>query len=170
MLDEKMEQALNDQLNAEMASGYLYLSMATFCEDQDLPGFGHSLRLHAEEELEHAMRFYDYILRKGGRVILQPIEEPQNEWGSILEVYEEIQEHEELVTSLIHNLVDLSIELKDHATNQFLLWFVEEQVEEEELASEDIRKVKMAMKSTQVLYMLDKEYAAETGEEEDEEE
>ncbi|AWX31912.1 MAG: ferritin [Methanosphaera sp.] len=168
MLDAKMEQALNDQLNAEMASGYLYLSMATYFEDKDLPGFGHSLRLHAEEELEHAMRFYDYILRKGGSVKLQAIEQPQYEWDSVVAVYEHIQEHEELVTSLIHNLVDLSYELKDHATNQFLLWFVEEQVEEEELAAEDLRKVRMSANSTELLYLLDKEYGEETDEEEEE--
>ena len=169
MLDSKMEQKLNDQLNAEMQSGYLYLSMATYFEDNDLPGFGNSLRVHAEEELEHAMKFYDYILRKGGSVKLQAIEQPQYEWDSVVSVYEHIQEHEELVTSLIHELVDLSIELKDHATNQFLLWFVEEQVEEEELAAEDLRKVKMAVDSPQLLYLLDKEYGEFTGEEEDEE-
>lgn len=167
MLDKRMEEALNNQLQAEMASGYLYLSMATYLEDEDLPGFGHSLRLHAEEELEHAMRFYDYILRKGGRILLQAIDEPQHDWDSVLEVYEHIQEHEELVTSLIHDLVDLSIELSDHATNQFLLWFVEEQVEEEELAAEDLRKVRMSVDSPQLLYLLDREYGEETGEEEE---
>ncbi|RAP53719.1 MAG: ferritin, partial [Methanosphaera sp. rholeuAM270] len=97
------------------------------------------------------------------------IDEPKREWGSLVEVYEEIQEHEELVTSLIHNLVDLSIELKDHATNQFLLWFVEEQVEEEELAAEDLRKVRMAQDAPQLLYLLDKEYGEFTGEEEEDE-
>ncbi|MEE3324069.1 ferritin [Methanosphaera sp.] len=169
MLDKKMEQALNDQLNAEMQSGYLYLSMATYFEDNDLPGFGNSLRVHAEEELEHAMKFYDYILRKGGSVVLQAIDEPKRDWKDVVEVYEEIQEHEELVTSLIHDLVDLSIELKDHATNQFLLWFVEEQVEEEELAAEDLRKVKMSVNSPELLFLLDKEYGEFTGEEEEEE-
>ena len=159
MLDKKMEQALNDQLNAEMASGYLYLSMATYFEDNDLPGFGNALRVHAEEELEHAMRFYDYILRKGGSVVLQAIDTPKRDWKDTVEVYEEILEHEELVTSLIHDLVDLSIKLKDHSTNQFLLWFVEEQLEEEELAHEDLRKVKMAVDAPQLLYLLDKEYA-----------
>ena len=159
MLDKKMEQALNDQLNAEMASGYLYLSMATYFEDNDLPGFGNALRVHAEEELEHAMKFYDYILRKDGSVVLQALDTPKRDWKDTVEVYEEILEHEELVTSLIHDLVDLSIKLKDHSTNQFLLWFVEEQVEEEELAHEDLRKVKMAVDSPQLLYLLDKEYA-----------
>jgi ferritin len=113
------------------------------------------------------MRFYDYILRKGGSVKLQAIEQPQYEWDSVVAVYEHIQEHEELVTSLIHNLVDLSIDLKDHATNQFLLWFVEEQVEEEELAAEDLRKVRMSVDSPQLLYLLDKEYGEETSDEEE---
>lgn len=170
MLDEKMEQALNNQLNAEMASGYLYLSMATYVEDEDLPGFGNALRVHAQEELEHAMKFYDYILRKGGSVVLQSIDTPKRDWEDLIEIYEEILEHEELVTSLIHDLVDLSIDIKDHATNQFLLWFVEEQVEEEELAHEDLRKVKMAVSSPQLLYVLDQEYAQLTNESESEEE
>ena len=108
------------------------------------------------------MRFYDYIIRKGGRVTLLAIEEPKNEWNSTLEVYEEILAHEELVTSLINDIADLAIELKDHATNQFIQWFIEEQVEEEELAHEDLRKVKLAQQSTQVLYMLDKEYGEMT--------
>lgn len=168
MLDKKIEKALNDQLNAEMQSGYLYLSMATYFEDNDLPGFGNSLRVHAEEELEHAMKFYDYILRKGGSVVLQAIETPKRDWKNTVEVYEEIQAHEELVTSLIHELVDLSIELKDHSTNQFLLWFVEEQVEEEELAAEDLRKVKLAVDSPQLLYLLDKEYGQLTNDHEEE--
>ncbi|MDD6286693.1 MAG: ferritin [Methanosphaera sp.] len=162
MLDEKMEQALNDQLNAEMASGYLYLSMATYLEDKELPGFANSLRVHAEEELEHAMKFYDYILRKDGSVVLQAIDTPKREWDTIVDIYKEILEHEELVTSLIHELVDLSIELKDHATNQFLQWFVEEQVEEEELAHDDLRKVKMSVDSPQLLYLLDEEYGQVT--------
>lgn len=168
MLDKKMEKALNDQLNAEMASGYLYLSMATYFEDKDLPGFSNALRVHAQEELDHAMKFYDYILRKGGSVVLQAIDTPKREWKNTVEVYEEILEHEELVTSLIHDLVDLSIKIKDHATNQFLLWFVEEQVEEEELAHEDLRKVKMALESPQLLYLLDKEYGQLTNQTEEE--
>ena len=168
MLDKKMEKALNDQLNAEMASGYLYLSMATYFEDKDLPGFGNALRVHAQEELDHAMKFYDYILHKGGSVVLQALDTPKREWKNTVEVYEEILEHEELVTSLIHDLVDLSIKIKDHATNQFLLWFVEEQVEEEELAHEDLRKVKMALESPQLLYLLDKEYGQLTNQTEEE--
>lgn len=162
MLDDKMETALNNQLNAELESGYLYLSMATYFEDKDLPGFGNALRVHAEEELEHGMKIYDYIIRKGGSVVLQSIETPKREWSSTVEVYEEILEHEELVTSLIHNLVDLSIKLKDYATEQFLAWFVDEQVEEEELAHDDLRKVRMAVDSPQLLYLLDQEYAGLT--------
>lgn len=109
---KKMEQALNNQLNAEMASGYLYLSMATYFEDNDLPGFGNALKVHAQEELEHAMKFYDYILRKGGSVVLQAIDTPKRDWKNTVEVYEEILEREELVTSLIHDLVNLSINLR----------------------------------------------------------
>ena len=140
MLDEEMQQALNDQINAELASGYLYLSMATYFEDEDLPGFANSLRVHAEEELEHGMKIYDYIIRKNGSV--------------------------KFVTSLINDLVDLSIKLSDHATNQFLQWFVEEQVEEEELAHEDLRKVKMAVDSKHLLFELDQQYGSLTNNDE----
>lgn len=160
MLDKEMEQALNDQINAELASGYLYLSMATYFEDQDLPGFANALRVHAEEELEHGMKIYDYILRKNGSVKLQAIEEPRREWDGIVDVFESILEHEEFVTELINGLVDLSIKLNDHATNQFLQWFVEEQVEEEELAHEDLRKVRMSVDSKHLLYELDQEYGS----------
>ena len=145
MLDEEMQQALNDQINAELASGYLYLSMATYFEDEDLPGFANSLRVHAEEELEHGMKIYDYIIRKNGSVKLQAIEEPRRQWDG---------------------LVDLSIKLSDHATNQFLQWFVEEQVEEEELAHEDLRKVKMAVDSKHLLFELDQQYGSLTNNDE----
>ena len=166
MLDEEMQQALNDQINAELASGYLYLSMATYFEDEDLPGFANSLRVHAEEELEHGMKIYDYIIRNNGSVKLQAIEEPRRQWDGIVDVYESILEHEEFVTSLINDLVDLSIKLSDHATNQFLQWFVEEQVEEEELAHEDLRKVKMAVDSKHLLFELDQQYGSLTNNDE----
>ena len=166
MLDKRMEEALNKQINAELASGYLYLSMATYFEDEDLPGFANSLRVHAEEELEHGMKIYDYIIRKNGSVVLEGFETPERQWDGIVAVYEAILEHEELVTSLINDWMDLAEELNDHATIQFLLWFVEEQVEEEELAHEDLRKVRMAVDSRHLLYELDKEYGSLTSNEE----
>lgn len=159
MLDEKMQKSLNYQLNRELYSGYLYLAMAAYFEDQDLPGFGNWMRIQAQEELSHAMRFYDYLVQRGSRVLLDEIETPQKEWDSPLAAFEHVYEHEQMVTGLINDLVDLAIELSDHATNNFLQWFVAEQVEEEESASGVLQKVKMAGESGGGLYMLDQELA-----------
>ncbi|PWB86987.1 ferritin [Methanobrevibacter woesei] len=144
MVSENMEKAINEQLNAEMYSGYLYLSMAAYFEDQDYPGFAQWMRVQAQEELDHAMKFYDYLNTRGARVTLTAIEAPQTEWDSIEAVFKHVLEHEQMVTSLINNLVDIAIEEKDHATNQFLQWYVEEQVEEEESAMEVLGKIKRA--------------------------
>jgi len=154
-----MEEALNFQFNRELYSGYLYLAMAAYFEDQDLPGFANWMRIQAQEELSHAMKFYDYLVRRGGRAVMADIEAPQNEWESATTVFEHVYEHEQMVTGLINKLVDLALELSDHATNNFLQWFVAEQVEEEESASGVLQKVKMAGESKSGLYMLDQEFA-----------
>lgn len=137
-----MQESLNFQLNRELYSGYLYLAMAAYFEDQDLPGFGNWMRIQAQEELSHAMKFYDYLVQRGSRVELAEIETPEKEWDSPLSVFEQVYEHEKMVTGLINDLVDLAIELKDHATNNFLQWFVAEQVEEEESSSGVLQKSK----------------------------
>lgn len=152
-----MVDALNFQLNRELYSGYLYLSMGAFFEAQDLSGFANWMRIQAQEELSHAMKFYDYLVQRGGRVVLTKIEEPPKEWDSPQAAFEHVYEHEQMVTGLINDLVDLAVSLKDHATNNFLQWFVAEQVEEEESSSGVLQKVKMAGDSTSALYMLDKE-------------
>lgn len=154
-----MEKSLNYQLNRELYSGYLYLAMAAYFEDQDLSGFGNWMRIQAQEELSHGMRIYDYLVRRGGRVLLDEIETPQKEWDSPLAAVEHVYEHEQLVTGLINDLVDLAIELKDHASNNFLQWFVAEQVEEEESSSGLLQKVKITGESGKALYMLDQELA-----------
>ena len=159
MVNEKMEAALNAQLNAEVYSGYLYLSMAAYFEDIDLPGFANWMRVQAEEELEHGMKFYDYIIRRGASVTLEAIEKPQTEWDSPLAAFEHVLSHEKTVTGLINNLVDLAIAEKDHATNNFLQWFVEEQVEEEENAMEILAKVRLAGDNNSILYTLNEEFA-----------
>lgn len=159
MLDERMEETLNFQFNRELYSGYLYLAMAAYFEDQDLSGFANWMRIQAQEELSHAMKFYDYIVRRGGRAVMADIEAPENEWGSATAVFEQVYEHEQMVTGLINKLVDLALELKDHATHNFLQWFVAEQVEEEESASGVLQKVKLASESKSGIYMLDQELA-----------
>lgn len=157
MVSEKMEKALNGQLNAEVYSGYLYLSMAAYFEDEDLDGFANWMRVQAEEELEHGMKFYDYIIRRGASVTLTSIEGPQTEWDSPAAAFNHVLEHEKMVTGLINDLVDLAIEEKDHATNNFLQWFVEEQVEEEENAMELVAKIKFAEGDNRLMYELNKE-------------
>ncbi len=153
-----MEEALNKQLNAELYSGYLYLSMAAYFEEIDLGGFANWMRVQAQEELSHGMRFYDYIVQRGARVTLSEIEKPQSSWESPVDVFEHVLSHEKTVSGLIDDLVDLSIEERDHSTNNFLQWFVAEQVEEEESASSALNKVKLANESSNGLFLVDSDF------------
>lgn len=162
MINEKVEAALNEQFNAELYSGYLYLSMSAYLEDKGLPGFANLEKVNAEEELEHAMKFYDYIIRRGGRVDIKAIKKPQTEWENPVDVLEHVVSHEEDVTALINNIVKIAREENDYATEQFLDWFVKEQVEEEETANDDLNKLNLAIESGNGLYMLDQEFAKRT--------
>lgn len=162
MLSEKIENALNEQINAEFYSGYLYLSMASYLEEIDYPGFAQWMKVQAKEEQDHGMKMYDYVISRGGRVTLDSIKAPQTEWDGVEAIFEHVLEHEQLVTSLINDLVDLAIAEKDHATNQFLQWYVAEQVEEEENAMENIGKIKRGKGSSNILFMLDSEFGSRT--------
>jgi len=157
MISEKMSNALNGQLNAELYSAYLYLSMEAYFQAANLPGFANWMRVQAQEEQCHAMKFYDFINERGGRVILQQIQAPPNEWDSPLAVFEVVLAHEKKVTGLINGLVDLAIEEKDHAANSFLQWFVDEQVEEEDSAGTIVGQLKLIKESPQALFLMDKE-------------
>lgn len=157
MLKENMLKALNSQLNAELYSAYLYLSMEAYFESIDLGGCANWMRAQAQEELTHAMKFYGYIVQRGERVTLSTIEGPQIEWDSPVAVFEHVYEHEQKVTGLINDLVDLSVSESDHATNNVLQWFVAEQVEEEESASGVLQRIKLAGDSKSGLFMLDSE-------------
>lgn len=159
MLSKKMEDALNEQINAEFESAYLYLSMATWFEEKNLEGMANWMMIQFKEEQTHALKFYNYVVERGGRVLLKPIKGPQTEWKSVLEVFEETLKHEHLVTSLINNLVDLAIKEKDHATNNMLQWFVAEQVEEEANGERIINMMKLIGDNVQGLFMLDRELA-----------
>jgi ferritin len=152
-----MEDALNKQINAELYSSYLYLSMAGYFESVDLSGFAAWMRVQAQEELVHAMKLYDFVNERGGRVTLTAIEAPAVEWESPLAVFEQAYRHEQKVTGLINGLVDLAIEEKDHASRSFLMWFVDEQVEEEASADAVVRKLKLAGESGSGLFMIDRE-------------
>ena len=157
MLNNDMEKALNAQVNAEMYSAYLYLSMSAFFQSKSLSGFAGWMRVQAQEEMVHAMKFYDFINERGGRVILEPIEAPPTDWDSPLATFEAVYEHEQKVTGLINELVELAREKHDHATNIFLQWFVSEQVEEEDSANEVVEKIKLVGDAKGGLFMLDRE-------------
>ncbi len=157
MLSEKMEKALNKQVNAEFYSAYLYLSMAAYFESVDLSGCANWMYAQTQEEMIHGMKIYDFINERGGRVKLATIEAPQTEWESPLAVFEHAYAHEQHVTSLINDLMNLAIEEKDHATQIFLQWFVTEQVEEEASANEVVQKLKLAGTSSGGLFMVDRE-------------
>ncbi len=159
MLKEKIQDALNKQLNAELFSSYLYLSMAAYCERINLKGFANWMRVQVQEELIHAMKFYNYIVERGGTVLLSPIEGPPTEWDSPLSVFEHTYQHEQKVTALINNLVDLATSEQDHATNNFLQWFIAEQVEEEASADEVVQKIRLMGNAQGGLFMLDRELA-----------
>jgi ferritin len=157
MLSQKIEEAFNKQINAELYSAYLYLSMAAYFESQNLEGMAQWMRKQAQEESEHAMKFFDFINERGGRVILTPIEGPKVEWSSPLEAFKDSYQHECKVTGLIHHLVELAQSEKDHAAGVFLHWFVNEQVEEEASVSSVVHKVEMIGERGGMLFMLDRE-------------
>ncbi|MBC8412430.1 MAG: ferritin [Nitrospira sp.] len=157
MLNQNMEKAINDQINAEIYSSYLYLSMSAYFDSINLKGCSHWMRIQAMEEMTHFKRFYDFLTARGGRVILAQIDAPPSAWDAPLAVFENVLTHEQLVTGLINKLIDLSMELKDHATNSFLQWFIDEQVEEEASADEVIQSMKLNANNPGGLFIIDKE-------------
>lgn len=159
MLSNRMQEALNGQINAELYSAYLYLSMAAYYESLDLRGFANWMRVQAQEELVHVMKFYDFINERDGRVLLRPVEGPPSEWDSPMAPFEDAHRHEQKISGLINELVDLAIEDRDHATNNFLQWFVGEQVEEEASVNEVVQKLKLGGDSGYGLLMIDSELA-----------
>lgn len=157
MLKEKMLKALNGQINAEMFSSYLYLSMESYFQSVSLTGFAAWMRGQVQEELFHAMKMYDFVCERGGRVSLETIKKPDSSWKSPLAAFKHILKHEQLVTSLINDLVDLAMKERDHATLNFLQWFVAEQVEEEAGVGEIVDKLKLIKDDTSGLFLLDAE-------------
>jgi len=162
MISERMQEALNGQLNAELYSSYLYLSMAAYFLDQNMGGCASWMRVQAQEEDMHAMKFYNFINERGGRVVLKTIDGPPTEWDSALAAFEAVLEHEQKVTGLINELVELALAEHDHATNIFLQWFVTEQVEEEDSANDVIQQIKMVGGAEGGLFMLDRELGQRT--------
>jgi ferritin len=159
MLNEKMLTKLNYQINRELYSAYLYLSMAAYADSEGLSGFANWFKIQAKEEEYHTEKMYNYVNQQGNRVILEAIEQPPKDFSSILGLFEKTLEHEKVVTSLINNLVKMAREENDYATESFLQWYVIEQVEEEANPTDMIQKLKFIGKDGRGLLMLDKELA-----------
>ena len=160
MIKKELEKAFNEQLQREIFSSYLYLAMAAYCEKLGLKGFATWFRAQTQEEMVHAMKFYQYILERGGDVELESIEKPQKEWVSIQEVLEAVYKHECYITENINKLMDLAIELNDHAAKSFLNWFIDEQVEEEDSALDMLEKVKFVGNDKRGILFLDQNAGA----------
>ena len=155
MISKKMQDALIDQINAELYSAYLYLAMAAEFESKNLKGMARWMEVQAKEETGHAKRLYEFVNDRGGRVTLKAIDAPPLEWKTPAAAFEAAYEHEQKVSAMIHNLVDIARSEKDKAAEVMLAWFVNEQVEEEASASEITEKLKMIKDSANGLFMLD---------------
>jgi len=169
-IGKAMQDAMNEQINKEFFSSYLYLSMAAYFEDKNLTGFAHWMRLQADEEREHAMKFYEFILDRGGRVQLKAIDAPATEWKSNLEVAEQVAEHESKVTESINALYELALREKDYPAQTMLQWFISEQVEEEKNAADLVAKLRLIEERGTAVLMLDHRLSKRGGEEEEGEE
>ena len=162
MISEKLEKAFNDQINKELYSEYLYLSMQAYFERLNLKGFVNWMNVQVQEENAHAMGMFNYVHERGGKVELEAIDKPQVEWNSPLHVFEEVLKHEEFVTSRINALMDVAEEVKDRAALSFLDWYLKEQVEEESNVGGVLATLKLIKDDAKALLMLDKELAART--------
>ena len=166
MIDARVQNALNDQLNAEFYASYYYLAMSAYFKETDFDGFATWMRSQAKEELSHAMKIFDFINDREGVIDLKEIQSPTNSWDSPLAAFESAYEHEREVTEQIYNLVDMSVEKRDHATNTFLQWFVTEQVEEEATAVDIVNKLKLVRNDGNGLFLLDRDLGERTRDEE----
>ena len=164
MLSKTLQDAMNEQIKNELYSAYLYLSMSAYCEAANLPGFAHWMRVQAQEEEAHALKFYGFIYERGGRVVLQAIDQPPVEFQSPRAVFEQTLEHEQKVTAMIHDLYALAVQEKDYASQIFLQWFVTEQVEEEASASQILETLKMIGDKGHALIMLDRQLGSREAE------
>jgi ferritin len=160
MVSNRMKDAINKQINAEIYSAYLYLAMAAQAEDLRLPGTANWFKVQFQEELTHAMKFYTYLAERGVRIELAVIAGPPTKWKGPEQMFKDAYEHEVKVSGMISALVDLALADKDHMTNSLLQWFITEQIEEEKNTSENVDKFRMAGKNEANVYLIDKELAA----------
>jgi ferritin len=159
-MSETVAEALNEHLNAELYSAYLYLSMAAYFESEDLEGFAQWMKVQAREEMDHVVRMYGYINERDARVLLRSVAAPPNDWQSPLVAFEETLRHEREISERIHKLVELSQRENDHATNSFLQWFVSEQVEEEASVKKALQSVRLVEGAPGGLFLVDQTLGA----------
>ncbi|MEE9124708.1 MAG: ferritin [candidate division NC10 bacterium] len=157
MLSKKLQDALNEHIKNEFYSAYVYLSMSAHLAALHLPGFARWMRLQSQEEMAHAMKLFDFVLERGGRVVLKAIEQPPGQLQSALDVFQQALKHEQKVTDMIHRLYELAVKENDYATQVMLQWFITEQVEEEGAAGEIVEQLKMIGKEPTALFMLDRQ-------------
>lgn len=155
MISKAMQDAINEQINKELFSSYLYLSMAAYFEEKNLNGFAKWLHMQSEEEREHAMKFYEHLGDRGGRILLKAIAAPQTEWADNLAAFKEVQAHEAKVTKSIHDLYELALAEKDYPAQVLLHWFINEQVEEEKNAAEIVAQLELIEARGTAVYALD---------------
>ena len=161
-MDANVEAAMNRHINRELFSSYLYLSMAAWCEAEGLRGFSHWMRLQSVEENVHVMKFFDFVLDRGGRVEFLELAAPQRERESPLDVFKAALEHEREVSGYINELMDAVIDARDHAANVFLQWFVQEQVEEEASVADIVSRLELVGEDGRGILLIDQELAART--------
>ena len=161
-MKQAVQDAVNEQIKHELSSAYVYLSMSAHFEAENLPGFARWMRVQAQEELGHAMRLFDYVNHRGGRVLLHAIEQPPHDFSSPLSIFEQAQEHESKVTQLIEQLYETAVQHKDYATQVEVQWFITEQVEEEDSAGLIVDQLKMAGNDRAALLMLDRQLGTRT--------
>lgn len=159
MLSKKLLEGLNDQINFEFYSSYTYLAMAGYCESIDLTGFANFFRVQAKEELDHAMKLYDYVYQKNGTVKLEQVDEPKGDFDGVIDVFVKGYEHEQLVTKKIYELTDIAYEEREHSTISLLKWFIDEQVEEENNFNSLVKRVRRVEDNPAGLYLMDDELA-----------
>jgi len=162
MISKTMEETLNQQINAELHSSYIYLSMSAYFESVNLRGFANWMRVQAQEELVHVCKFYNYLVERDGRVLLDAIDAPPTKWDSPLDTFEAAFKHEQKISGKINDLMDLALKEKDHATANFLQFFISEQVEEEATAKGVVDQLKMIGDAKAGLFMMDRELGART--------
>ncbi len=167
MLSKGIQDAINDQIHHEFHSAYVYLSMSAYLEAANFTGFAKWMRIQATEEVKHAMRLFDYVNDRNGRVTLKALEQPAANYKSVLDVFENALQHEMKVTGLIHTLYELAKQENDYATQVALQWFINEQVEEEATASKVVDRLKIAGNDGAALLMLDNELGSRPAEEDD---